>query len=73
MFVGYARVSTQDQNPELQIDALNKVGCVKLFIEKASGAQRDRYELKAALEYMRSGDTLVVWKLDRLARLPLMS
>ncbi|HNO75550.1 MAG TPA: recombinase family protein [Nitrosomonas mobilis] len=68
MLVGYARVSTQDQNPELQIDALNKVGCVKLFIEKASGAQRDRYELKAALEYMRSGDTLVVWKLDRLAR-----
>ncbi len=68
MLVGYARVSTQDQNPELQIDALKKAGCDKIFIEKASGAQRDRHKLKAALEYMRSGDTLVVWKLDRLAR-----
>ena len=68
MLVGYARVSTQDQNPELQLDALKKAGCEKIFIEKASGAQRDRPELKAALDYMRSGDTLVVWKLDRLAR-----
>ena len=68
MLVGYARVSTQDQNPELQLDALKEAGCEKVFVEKASGAQRDRPELKAALEYMRSGDTLVVWKLDRLAR-----
>jgi len=68
MLIGYARVSTQDQNPELQIDALKKVGCEKIFVEKASGAQRDRPELKAVLEYMRAGDTLVVWKLDRLAR-----
>ena len=68
MLIGYARVSTQDQNPELQIDALKQAGCEKVFIEKASGAQRDRPELKAALDYMRSGDTLVVWKLDRLAR-----
>ena len=68
MLVGYARVSTQDQNPELQLDALKEAGCEKVFIEKASGAQRDRPELKAALDYMRSGDTLVVWKLDRLAR-----
>jgi DNA invertase Pin-like site-specific DNA recombinase len=68
MLVGYARVSTQDQNPQLQLDALKKAGCERLFIEKASGAQRDRPELGAALEFMRSGDTLVVWKLDRLAR-----
>ena len=68
MLVGYARVSTQDQNPELQLDALKADGCEKVFVEKASGAQRDRPELQAALDYMRSGDTLVVWKLDRLAR-----
>ena len=68
MLVGYARVSTQDQKPELQLDALKAAGCEKVFVEKASGAQRERPELKAALEYMRDGDTLVVWKLDRLAR-----
>ena len=68
MLVGYARVSTQDQKPELQLDALKAAGCEKVFVEKASGAQRDRPELKAALDYMRDGDTLVVWKLDRLAR-----
>lgn len=68
MLVGYARVSTQDQKPALQLDALNAVGCEKVFVEKASGAQRDRPEMKAALDYMRAGDTLVVWKLDRLAR-----
>lgn len=68
MLVGYARVSTHDQKPHLQIDALKNAGCEKIFREKASGAQRDRPELKAALEYIREGDTLVVWKLDRLAR-----
>ena len=68
MLVGYARVSTQDQDPQLQIDALKKAGCEKLFVEKASGAQRDRPQLQAALDYMRAGDTLTVWKLDRLAR-----
>jgi DNA invertase Pin-like site-specific DNA recombinase len=68
MLVGYARVSTQDQNPALQLDALKAAGCEKLFVEKASGAQRDRPELSAALEYVRAGDSLVVWKLDRLAR-----
>ena len=68
MLVGYARVSTQDQNPQLQLDALATAGCARVFVEKASGAQRDRPELKAALGYMREGDTLVVWKLDRLAR-----
>jgi DNA invertase Pin-like site-specific DNA recombinase len=68
MLVGYARVSTQEQNLDLQLDALKEAGCEKLFTEKASGAQRDRPELSAALDYMRRGDTLVVWKLDRLAR-----
>jgi len=68
MLVGYARVSTQDQNPALQLDALKAAGCEKVFVEKASGAQRDRPELLAALEYVRAGDSLVVWKLDRLAR-----
>lgn len=68
MLVGYARVSTQDQKPELQLDALKAAGCKKVFVEKASGAQRERPELTAALDYMRDGDTLVVWKLDRLAR-----
>jgi len=68
MLVGYARVSTQDQKQDLQTDALETAGCEKIFTEKASGAQRDRPELKAALEYIRAGDTLVVWKLDRLAR-----
>ena len=68
MLIGYARVSTLDQDPALQIDALHSAGCERVFEEKASGAQRDRPQLQAALEYMRAGDTLVVWKLDRLAR-----
>ena len=68
MLVGYARVSTQDQDLSLQLDALHAAGCAKVFTEKASGAQRDRPQLQAALDYMRSKDTLVVWKLDRLAR-----
>jgi len=68
MQVGYARVSTQDQRPELQLDALEAAGCEKVFEEKASGAQRERPQLIAALDYLRAGDTLVVWKLDRLAR-----
>jgi DNA invertase Pin-like site-specific DNA recombinase len=68
MLIGYARVSTQDQNPDLQLDALQAIGCDKVFVEKASGAQRERPELLAALAYLRPEDTLVVWKLDRLAR-----
>ena len=68
MDIGYARVSTQDQHPALQLDALHAAGCTKVFVEQASGAQRDRPQLQAALDYARPGDTLVVWKLDRLAR-----
>ena len=68
MRIGYARVSTQEQNPELQTDALKAADCERIFTEKASGAQRDRPELTAALSHLRAGDALVVWKLDRLAR-----
>jgi DNA invertase Pin-like site-specific DNA recombinase len=60
MLVGYARVSTQDQTPALQPEALEVAGCERVFKEKASGAQRDRPELTAALDYMRDGDTLIV-------------
>jgi DNA invertase Pin-like site-specific DNA recombinase len=66
--VGYARVSTLDQDPSLQIDALNAAGCRKVFVDYASGAKADRPELANALDYAREGDTLVVWKLDRLGR-----
>ncbi len=68
MLVGYARVSTQDQELALQLDALTAAGCERVFTERASGAQRERPQLRAALDYMRAGDTLVVWRLDRLAR-----
>ena len=68
MSVGYARVSTQEQDLALQLDALQAAGCARIYTEKASGAQRDRPQLQAALDYMRADDTLVVWKLDRLAR-----
>lgn len=68
MKIGYARVSTQDQEAHLQTDALIDSGCERIFEEKASGAQRDRPELHRAIEYLRHGDVLVVWKLDRLAR-----
>lgn len=68
MIVGYARVSTQDQNPQLQLDALEKGRCEQVFQEKATGKFRDRPELTACLRTLRKGDTLVVWKLDRLAR-----
>lgn len=66
--IGYCRVSTGSQDLGLQTTALKKAGCKKLFSETASGAQRDRPELANALSYLREGDTLVVWKLDRLAR-----
>jgi DNA invertase Pin-like site-specific DNA recombinase len=66
--VAYARTSTIDQNPELQFDALEKAGCEKLFTDKASGTDRDRPELAKCLAFLRKGDVLVFWKLDRLAR-----
>lgn len=68
MLIGYARVSTQDQNLDLQIEALTKAGCKKLFDDKISGSRADRPGLTKALEMLRTGDTLVVWKLDRLGR-----
>ena len=68
MFIGYARVSTDDQSLDLQADALKKAGCEKIFFETASGARTERIQLKEALDYIRSGDTLVVWRLDRLGR-----
>lgn len=68
MRIGYARVSTIDQNPQHQIDALQEAGCDKIFIEKASGAKKQRPEFERAMDYIRGGDTLVVWKLSRLAR-----
>jgi DNA invertase Pin-like site-specific DNA recombinase len=68
MKIGYARVSTQDQNLDLQLRVLKKAGCRKTFQEKASGATRARPELQRMLEQLREGDVIVVWKLDRLAR-----
>jgi DNA invertase Pin-like site-specific DNA recombinase len=68
MLVGYARVSTQEQNLDLQQDALDKAGCEKTFTDVVSGVQVERAGLKEALAYCREGDTLVVWKLDRLGR-----
>ncbi len=68
MLIGYARVSTTDQNLALQRDALTEAGCGKIFTEQLSGAVTDRPALHDALEFARSGDTLIVWKLDRLAR-----
>nr|WP_289109126.1 recombinase family protein [uncultured Halomonas sp.] len=68
MIIGYARVSTQDQNPELQVDALEKAGAEQVFQEKFTGTLRERPELSQCLRMLRQGDVLVVWKLDRLAR-----
>jgi len=66
--VGYARVSTQDQDLSLQLDALAAAGCGKVFEDRASGVQAGRAGLQAALDYVRDGEVLVVWKLDRLGR-----
>lgn len=68
MRIGYARVSTEGQSTDLQVTALRDAGCERIFEETASGAQRDRPELKKAIDYVREGDTLCVWRMDRLAR-----
>ena len=68
MLIGYARVSTSDQTLNLQKDALEKTGCSKIFTDTISGATTERQGLDAALSYVREGDTLVVWRLDRLGR-----
>ena len=66
--IGYARVSTGDQDTALQLDALRNAGCERLFEDKASGVKTDRPGLAEAIRYVRDGDTLTVWKLDRLGR-----
>ncbi len=68
MKIGYARVSTQDQNLDLQLKALKNAGCQKIFREKISGANRNRPEFQRMVDQIRGGDTVVVWKLDRFAR-----
>jgi len=68
MIIGYSRVSTQDQNPEYQVDALEKAGCEQIFQEKVTGKLRERLELSQCLRMLRTWDTMIVWKLDRLAR-----
>ncbi len=68
MLIGYARVSTEDQDTALQRDALTGAGCERIFEETASGARIDREQLRAAIDFARKGDSVVVWKLDRLAR-----
>ena len=66
--IGYARVSTRDQNLDLQLKALKKAGCEKIFREKLSGVTRQRPEFQRMIDQIRPGDTIIVWKLDRLAR-----
>jgi DNA invertase Pin-like site-specific DNA recombinase len=66
--LGYARASTTDQHPHLQVDALQRAGCYRVFTETASGARTDHPTLAQLLDQLRPGDTLVVWKLDRLGR-----
>ena len=68
MLIGYARISTIEQNFDFQIDALKKIGCDKIFKDTASGSLSNRKALTETLEYLRPGDTLVVWRLDRLGR-----
>ena len=68
MQIGYARVSTKDQNLHLQYEALDQAGCEKIYEDRISGAKTSRQGLKLVLEVLREGDCLVVWKLDRLGR-----
>ena len=67
--IGYARVSTTEQHLHLQQDALSAAGCLKIFTDTISGAKSARKGLAEALDYIRAGDTLVVWRLDRLVLL----
>lgn len=66
--IGYARVPTADQNPQLQLDALDGAGCLKLYTDHASGTKTDRPQWTACLADLRAGDTLVIWRIDRLGR-----
>jgi DNA invertase Pin-like site-specific DNA recombinase len=68
MLIGYARVSKLDQNPELQLDALKEAKCDKIYVDYLTGAKADRPQWQELLSYIREGDTLVVWKLDRAFR-----
>jgi len=68
MKIGYARVSTADQNLRMQVDALKAEGCEQIYKEKISGSKSERKELQRLLETVRKGDTIVIWKLDRLGR-----
>jgi len=68
MIIGYARVSTQDQTLDMQVDALLKHQCKQIFKEKVTGKEKDRLQLEICLRTLRKGDMLIVWKLDRLAR-----
>src|SRR3954468_10749744 len=68
MLIGYARISTDDQNLDLQRDALTKAGCEQIYTDRVSGTKATRPGLREALSHLRSGDTLVVWRLDRLGR-----
>ncbi|MEI8209643.1 MAG: recombinase family protein [Methylococcales bacterium] len=68
MKIGYARVSTEDQNPDLQLTALKSAGCERVFTDKATGANVKRPELTKCLKALNKDNTLVVWKLDRLGR-----
>ena len=68
MLFGYARVSTIDQNPDLQLDALRIAGCERIFTDKSSGASQNRPQFKEVFNYLRKNDVLVIWKLSRLAR-----